>query len=69
MEHPTRFGNKVLTKTIMAKKEVIKDKVNEFITERINAKNFIKVSEFRVSIFTQRGKKTNINWSYKPTYR
>ena len=68
LERPTRFGSSIVKKKIIARQECIRSMVLNFITERINQVNFIRVKEFKVSIFTHRGVLTE-KWSYKPTYR
>lgn len=61
-------GRTILNKTIIGTKENIISKVNDYISERISNKNLIKVKNFTVHIYTQKGKKID-KWEYKPTYR
>lgn len=68
LERPTRHGYSIVTKKIIARQECIRQMVYNFLTERVNQINFIKVKEFKASLFTHRGVLVE-TWSYKPTYR
>lgn len=68
LEKPTRFGRKVITETINARKEVLESEVNNFISQRQHRENFIKVTEFSVKLYDY-NKRVYKSWSYQPTYR
>ena len=68
LEKPTRFGRKVITETINARKEVLESEVNNFISHRQHRENFIKVTEFSVKLYDY-NKRVYKSWSYNPTYR
>lgn len=68
LEKPTRFGRKVITETINARKEVLESEVNNFISHRQHRDNFIKVTEFSVKLYDY-NKRVYKSWSYQPTYR
>lgn len=68
LEKPTRFGRKVITETINARKEVLESEVNNFISHRQHRENFIKVTEFSVKLYDY-NKRVYKSWSYQPTYR
>lgn len=64
----SRFGRLVVPKKFEAKKEVIKDVVNDYITDRVNKENFIPVHLFAVKIIDYKGR-IKESWEYRPTYR
>ena len=55
----SRSGKSVLTKMIIGTKENIVEKTNTYIYERLARTNLIPVKNFKVELFTQRGKKVN----------
>ena len=65
---PSWSGRRILTKTIIGRKDNITEKVNDYITKRISAKMLIQVECFRIEVYNKSGKRTN-KWEYKPTYR
>ena len=69
LSRPSWSGRTVLNKVIVADRDHIVDKVNEFIDCRINKHNFIPVDMFKVRIKNQRNDKVVNEWNYKPTYR
>lgn len=69
LSRPSWSGRTVLNNIIVADRDHIVDKVNEFIEWRINHHNFIPVDMFKVRIKNQRNDKVVNEWNYKPTYR
>lgn len=67
LERPTRFGNKIIRKTINAKKGFIRTEINNFIFERQRKENFINVLTFNVKILDYKRRVID-EWSYSPTY-
>ena len=68
LEHPTRFGHKVIKKTINARKGFLNTEINNFIFERQRIENFIKVVTFNVKVLDYKRRVVD-KWSYSPTYR
>lgn len=69
LSRPSVSGRTVLNKIIVADRDHIVDKVNDFISWRINRHNYIPVDMFNVKIKNQRNDKVVNEWTYKPTYR
>jgi len=68
LSRKTRHGLTAVIEMIIAKKEEIVSKVNEFIYWRINQKNYIPAVCFEVAVYDSKNNKVN-SWSYSPTYR
>ena len=68
LTRPTRMGNRVVAKKIIAKKDVIVDEVNQFIVDRVNKDNYIPVSIFKVKIYDYKNREIR-SWQYIPTQR
>lgn len=68
LSRKTRRGLTATFEKIIAKKDEIVSKVNEFIYWRVNQKNYIPAVCFEVAVYDSKNNKVN-SWSYSPTYR
>ena len=65
---PSRFGRRVIPKRFEARKDVIKDAINDYIMDRASKQNFIPVHLFVVKIIDYKGR-IKESWEYRPTYK
>ena len=68
LSRPSLTGRTVINKTLVADRDNIVDKVNEFIDWRISKHDFIPVDKFKVRIKNNRNDKVVNEWEYKPKY-
>lgn len=68
LSRPSLSGRTVINKTIVADRDNIVDKVNEFIDWRISKHDFIPVDTFKVRIKNNRNDKVVNEWEYNPKY-
>lgn len=68
LARPTRKGRTVIAHQLIARKDEIINKVQEYILERAQRTGFIPVKIFKVSIKDYKNRVIN-TWNYSPTYR
>ena len=68
LEHKTRRGHDMVTKSIEGPKSSIVSMADEFIGQYVQNESLIKARRFEVVIVDSRKKAVDM-WTYLPTYR